>query len=73
MAGNYGETQALEQGAQQPCIRRGVLDELETVGTHRILEQIAHEYAPSLQRANSACDEIRCGDYSAQSRRRPDV
>ncbi len=37
-----GEAHAREQPAQQLGVRRRVLDELESVGAHRVVEQVRH-------------------------------
>ena len=42
MAGHHREAHALEQRAQQDRIGRGVLDELEAVGAHRVVEKVGH-------------------------------
>ena len=46
MAGHHREAHALEQRAQQDRIGRGVLDELEAVGAHRIVEKLGHARSP---------------------------
>ncbi len=38
---------ALEQRTQQLGVGRGVLDELEAVGTHRIFEEVGHGSPPA--------------------------
>jgi hypothetical protein len=46
VAGHHREAHALEQAAQQLGVRGRVLDELETVRAHRILEEFRHGRAP---------------------------
>ncbi len=41
------EAHPLEQRAQQLGIGRRVLDELEAVGTHRIVEEVGHGSPPA--------------------------
>jgi hypothetical protein len=40
------KTHRLEISSERSRIRRGVFDELETVGPHRIVEQISHFNIP---------------------------
>jgi hypothetical protein len=47
VAGADREAHAREQPAQQLGVGRGVLDELEAVGAHRIVEQVGHGAAPA--------------------------
>jgi len=47
MPRDHGEAQALEECAQRLRIRGCVLDELETVGSHRIFEELGHGGSPA--------------------------
>ena len=43
MARDHRKAEPLEQRAQQLRIRRGVLDELEAIGTHGVVRRVGHE------------------------------
>ncbi len=47
MARRDRESHALEQRTQQFGVGRGVFDEFETVGTHRIFEEVGHGSPPA--------------------------
>jgi len=55
------ESEPLEQRAQQLRIRSGVLDEFESVGSHRVVRQSAHEPTLRAVRARLRCADT---DYS---------